>query len=145
MRAHKQREQQAEREREQQTPRRARSLMWDSILGARDHDLSRRQMLNRLNHPGALKHLTLDLGSGLDLTAMSSNLVKKKLPCLVLLCGNVLCVGKLSGLPSLGECPLTTGNVLPLSLHLHHLVEGLRRGPIVGGMWLFISLASGWH
>jgi len=26
--------------------------MWDSISGTRDYDLSRRQMLNQLSHPG---------------------------------------------------------------------------------------------
>ena len=43
-----------QREREKQTPLRAGSLTWGSILGPWDHDLSRRQMLNRLSHPGTL-------------------------------------------------------------------------------------------
>ncbi|XP_054365848.1 acylphosphatase-2 isoform X7 [Mirounga angustirostris] len=40
-------------EREKQTPCRAGSPMRDSILGLQDHDLSRRQSLNQLSHPGA--------------------------------------------------------------------------------------------
>ena len=48
---------QRERETEEQkhTPCWARSLMWDSIPGPWDHDLSRRQMLNWLSHPSALR------------------------------------------------------------------------------------------
>jgi len=44
-----------QREREQ-TPCRARSPMWDSIPAPGDHDLSLRQTLNRLRHPGALEY-----------------------------------------------------------------------------------------
>jgi len=41
-------------ERERQAPRRAGgSPMWDLIPGPRDHDLSRRQLLNQLSHPSA--------------------------------------------------------------------------------------------
>ncbi|XP_064452346.1 AP-3 complex subunit beta-1 isoform X2 [Mirounga angustirostris] len=49
-------ERQHEREegqREKQTPCRAGSPMRDSIQGLQDHDLSRRQSLNQLSHPGA--------------------------------------------------------------------------------------------
>ena len=46
---------QGEWEREEQAPRWAGSPMWGSIPGPGDHDLSRRQTLNRLSHPGALK------------------------------------------------------------------------------------------
>jgi len=42
-----------EGQREKQTPRWAGSLMWDSIPGLRNHDLSRGQLLNQLSHPGA--------------------------------------------------------------------------------------------
>jgi len=42
-----------EGQREKQTPCWAGSPMWDSILGLQDHDLSRRQSLNQLSHPGA--------------------------------------------------------------------------------------------
>ncbi|XP_059274515.1 zinc finger protein 736-like [Mustela nigripes] len=38
-------------QREKQAPCGARSLMWDSIPGRWDHDLSRRQLLNQLSHP----------------------------------------------------------------------------------------------
>ena len=41
-----------EGQREKQTPQGAGSGMWDSILEVRDHDLSRRQSLNQLSHPG---------------------------------------------------------------------------------------------
>ena len=41
-----------QREREKQAFRWARSLMWDSIPGPWNHDLSWRQMLNWLSHPG---------------------------------------------------------------------------------------------
>ena len=52
------RAQQKEREREKQTPRWAGSPMQGLIPGPWDHDLSQRQMLNRLSHPGAsTKHL----------------------------------------------------------------------------------------
>ena len=37
---------------EKQAPCGARSLMWDSIPGRWDHDLSRRQLFNQLSHPG---------------------------------------------------------------------------------------------
>uniref|UniRef100_M3XUY2 Uncharacterized protein n=1 Tax=Mustela putorius furo TaxID=9669 RepID=M3XUY2_MUSPF len=37
---------------EKQAPHQAKSLMRDSILGPQDHDLSRRQPLNQLSHPG---------------------------------------------------------------------------------------------
>ena len=50
-RAQKQGEQQ--REREKQIPHRAGNLMSGSIPGPRDHDLSQRQMFNRLSYPGA--------------------------------------------------------------------------------------------
>ena len=43
------------RESEKQTPYRARSLMWDSIPGHWDHDLSQRQTFNQLSHPGTPK------------------------------------------------------------------------------------------
>jgi len=43
-----------EGQREKQTPCRAGSPMRDSIPGLQDHDLSRRQSLNQLSHPGAL-------------------------------------------------------------------------------------------
>ena len=46
-----------QREREKQTPHWARSPMQDWNPGPWDHDLSRRQTLNHLSHPGAL---TLD-------------------------------------------------------------------------------------
>ena len=49
---HKQGEQQ--REREKQASHWARSPVWGLISGSWDHDLSQRQMLNRLSHPGAL-------------------------------------------------------------------------------------------
>ncbi|XP_059042435.1 thyroid transcription factor 1-associated protein 26 isoform X2 [Mustela nigripes] len=39
-------------QREKQAPCEARSPMWDSIPGRWDHDLSRRQLLNQLSHPG---------------------------------------------------------------------------------------------
>jgi len=39
-------------QREKQAPRWARSLMWGWIPGPWDHDSSRRQMPNRLSHPG---------------------------------------------------------------------------------------------
>ena len=42
-------------QREKQAPRRAGSPMRDSIQGLQDHDLSRRQSLNQLSHPGALQ------------------------------------------------------------------------------------------
>ena len=45
-----------EREREKQVPCWAGSLTWDSwgsIPGLGDHDLSRRQLLKQLSHPGA--------------------------------------------------------------------------------------------
>ena len=42
-----------EREREKQTPCWAGSPMWGSIPDPWDHDLSQRQMLNHLSHPGA--------------------------------------------------------------------------------------------
>ena len=42
------------REKENQAPCSAGSLMQDSIPGPWDHDLSWRQILNRLSHPGAL-------------------------------------------------------------------------------------------
>jgi len=42
-----------EGQREKQTPCRAGSPMRDSIQGLQDHDLSRRQSLNQLSHPGA--------------------------------------------------------------------------------------------
>ena len=49
-----------QREREKQAPCRARSpMMWGSIPGPWDHDLSQRQMLNQLNHPGAPTLLVL--------------------------------------------------------------------------------------
>ena len=35
--------------------------VWDSIPGPWDHDLSQRQMLNRLSRPGALCWLNLNL------------------------------------------------------------------------------------
>ena len=43
---------QTEWQREKQAPCGARSPMWDSISGRWDHDLSRRQLLNQLSHPG---------------------------------------------------------------------------------------------
>ena len=46
------RQRQRQRQREKQAPCRARSPMWDSIPGRWDHDLSRRQLLNQLSHPG---------------------------------------------------------------------------------------------
>jgi len=49
-----------QRERKKQTPRRVRSPMWDSIPGPRDHDLSRRQTLNHLSHPGAPNMMSFD-------------------------------------------------------------------------------------
>jgi len=42
-----------EGQREKQTPRQTGSPMWDPIPGLQDHDLSRRQSLNQLSHPGA--------------------------------------------------------------------------------------------
>ena len=50
-RQHKQGE--GQRQREKQTPHRAGNPMWDLIPGSQDHNLSQRQMLNRLSHPGA--------------------------------------------------------------------------------------------
>ena len=41
------------REREKQAPRWARSSTWGSVPGPRNHDLSWRQTLHRLSHPGA--------------------------------------------------------------------------------------------
>ena len=38
---------------EKQTPQGARNLMWGSIPGPQHHDMSQRQMLNQLSHPGA--------------------------------------------------------------------------------------------
>ena len=43
-----------QREREKQAPRWAESPIWGSILGSWDHDLSQRQTLNQLSHPGTL-------------------------------------------------------------------------------------------
>ena len=51
VREHKQGEQQ--REREKQAPHWAKSPMRDSIPGPWNHDLSQRQTLNSLCHPGA--------------------------------------------------------------------------------------------
>jgi len=48
----RQREWQAEAEGEAGSPQSRGSLMWDSIPGPWDHDLSRRQTLSRLSHPG---------------------------------------------------------------------------------------------
>ena len=48
-----------EGQREKQTPQGARSPMRDSILEVRDHDLSQRQSLNQLSHPGAHKGILL--------------------------------------------------------------------------------------
>ena len=42
-----------QREREKQAPHGAGSLMWDSILGPRNHNMSWSQMLNWLSHPDA--------------------------------------------------------------------------------------------
>ena len=42
-----------EGQREKQTPQGAGSLMQDLILEVWDHDLSQRQSLNQLSHPGA--------------------------------------------------------------------------------------------
>lgn len=44
-----------QREREKQTPHRAGSLTQGSIPGPWDHELSWKQTLHQLNHPGALK------------------------------------------------------------------------------------------
>ena len=41
-----------EQREEKQAPHWAGSRMWGSIPGPQDHDLSRRQMLNQLHHPG---------------------------------------------------------------------------------------------
>ncbi|XP_064447640.1 gamma-aminobutyric acid receptor-associated protein-like 1 isoform X5 [Mirounga angustirostris] len=46
------RQRERQRQREKQASRGAGSPMRDSIPGPRDHDLSRRQTLNRLSHPG---------------------------------------------------------------------------------------------
>jgi len=46
---------QGEWEREKQASCRAGSPMWDLIPGPWDHDLSRRQTLDPLSHPGAPK------------------------------------------------------------------------------------------
>jgi len=46
-------------QREKQTPQWARSPIWGSIPGLRDHDLSRRQTSNWLSHPGAPNSLVL--------------------------------------------------------------------------------------
>ena len=48
-----------QREREKQTPGWAERLMQGSIPGLQDHDLSQRQALNQLSHPGALGFLFL--------------------------------------------------------------------------------------
>ena len=40
---------------EKHTPHWAGNLMWDSISGPWDHDLSKRERLNWLSHPGAPK------------------------------------------------------------------------------------------
>ena len=52
-REHEQREGEGQRER----GREAASLMQGSILGPQDHDLSQRQTLNQLSHPGAPKDI----------------------------------------------------------------------------------------
>ena len=49
----------AGRERRKQAPHWAESLMWTSISGHWDHDLSPRQRLNPLSHPGTPRYLFL--------------------------------------------------------------------------------------
>ena len=43
---------QRQRVKEKQALRRVEKPTWDLILGSWDHDLSLRQMLNQLSHPG---------------------------------------------------------------------------------------------
>ena len=52
-----------ERENLTQAPHWAGSPMWDSIPGPWDHDLSRRQVLNHLNHPGAPQENIIKTGT----------------------------------------------------------------------------------
>ena len=48
-------------EREKQTPHWAGSSMWNSIPGPWDPNLSGRQMLNQLSHPGAQRNAIFKL------------------------------------------------------------------------------------
>ena len=52
-----------QREREKQTLRWGGNLIWDSIPGHWDHDLSRRQMLTWLSHPGTLIFFLIEVKS----------------------------------------------------------------------------------
>ena len=57
-----------EGQREKQTPHRAGSPMWDPIPGLQDHDLSQRQLLNQLSHPGTpIKQFQVQLNETLHM------------------------------------------------------------------------------
>ena len=70
----KQEKWQAEQAGEKQAPGSARSPMRDSIPGSWDRDLSQRQTLNRLSHPGVPLKLIFVKNCHADFTTMPFNL-----------------------------------------------------------------------